>query len=164
MNEYEELLDHAEKENINVIEDYDLSDTRLKGLYCDGVVALDKNIETESERRCVLAEELGHYHTTVGDILDPSSSSNRKQELHARVWAYNKLIGLNGIVDAYKHGCLSSHEVAEYLNVTEAFLQETLSCYRSKYGKYTKFGNYVIYFQPNISVLELIEAIPSKAN
>ena len=43
-----------------------------------------------------MAEELGHYYTGVGDILDQSSVSNRKQELCGRVYAYNKLIGLAG--------------------------------------------------------------------
>ena len=41
-----------------------------------------------------LAEELGHHYTTVGDILDQTNVSNRKQERLARVWAYNRRIGL----------------------------------------------------------------------
>lgn len=118
-------------------------------------IAIRKDMP-EIKKKCVLAEELGHYHTTVGDIMDQSSVANRKQEYHARMWAYNKLIGLNGIVSAHKAGCRNAFEIAEHLEVTEEFLQEALDCYRSKYGTCTKFDNYAIFFEPTIGVLELI--------
>ena len=66
-----------------------------------------------------------------------------------RIVAYNKLAGLRGIVDAYLHHCQSISKSAEYLEVTEEFL-------RNKYGVYTKLDNYVIFFQPNLVVMELI--------
>ena len=156
MTGYEELLTNAEKENVIVIENYDLSNTRLKGLYCDGVVALDKNIKTEKEKKCVMAEELGHYYTAVGNILDQSSAANRKQELHGRAYAYNKLIGLIGIVNAYKHHCHSLSESAEYLGVTEEFMKEALSYYKGKYGTSVTVDSYIIFFEPHIAVLELL--------
>ena len=49
----------------------------------------------------------------------------------------------------------TSYEMADYLGVTEEFLQEALQCYRSKYGICVQYDNYVIYFDP-VSVLELI--------
>ncbi len=156
MTGYEELLIHAEKENVIVIENYDLSDTRLKGLYCDGVVALDKNIQTEKEKKCVMAEELGHYYTATGNILDQSNTSNRKQELRGRAYAYNKLIGLIGIINAYKHHCHSLSESADYLGVTEEFLREALSFYKNKYGTSVTVDSYIIFFEPYVAVLELI--------
>ena len=42
--------------------------------------------------------------------------------------------------------------MAEYLDVTEDYLEEALACYRSKYGVYTVVDNYAIYFIPNIAV------------
>lgn len=103
-----------------------------------------------------MAEELGHYYTGYGNILDQSSASNRKQELHGRVYAYNKLVGLMGIINAYKNHCMSISESAEYLEVTEDFLQDALSYYKNKYGKCATIDNYVIFFEPNIAVLEVI--------
>ena len=44
------------------------------------------------------------------------------------------------------------YEMAEYLDVTEDYLEEALACYRSKYGVYTVVDNYAIYFIPNIAV------------
>lgn len=150
---YEEL--QTENPSVN-IKEMCLADVQgLKGFYYDGNIAIERDM-TSTEKTCVLAEELGHHHTTVGDILDQSSAANRKQELRARLWAYNRLIGLHGIISAYKAGCCNAHEVAEYLDVTEEFLQEALKCYRSKYGLYTQFDNYTIFFEPGIAVLELI--------
>ena len=119
-------------------------------------VYLDDNIETLADKACVLAEELGHYHTTVGDILDQSKVENRKQELHARVWAYDRLIGLRGIVNSYTQGCRTVHETAEHLEVTEEFLTDAIQHYRNKYGVYATLDNYVIYFEPTLGVFELI--------
>ena len=102
-----------------------------------------------------MAEELGHYYTGTGDILDQSSVSNRKQEMHGRIYAYNKLVGLMGIIDAHKHHCQNLFETAEYLDVTEEFLSDVLNYYKAKYGKGVSIDNYVIYFEPCLGVLEL---------
>lgn len=156
MTKYEKLLDNAEADNVTVIEDYAFKSDRLKGLYCDGSIALNKKLCTEAEKACVLAEELGHHYTATGNILDQSTVENRKQEMRGRIVAYNKLVGLRGIVDAYLHHCQSISESAEYLEVTEEFLIDSLNYYRNKYGVYAKLDNYVIFFQPNLVVMELI--------
>ena len=117
-------------------------------------IAIHDGLETTTEKACVLAEELGHYHTTVGDITDLSDFQNRKQERQARLWGYNKLIGLTGIIQAFRAGCHSRHETAEYLGVTEQFLQECIDCYTEKYGEYAKIDNYIIFFIPNLAVME----------
>ena len=130
------------------IAEMDLSDVSgLKGLYYNGCIAIEQGLSS-NEKSCILAEELGHHYTTVGNILDQSSVSNRKQELRARMWAYNKLIGLMGIIKSYEHGCQSYHEMAEYLDVTEEFLRDALEKYHQKYGVCTTVDNYIIYFEP----------------
>lgn len=149
---YEEL--QIRYNNVPVVE-MDLSQIDgLKGLYYNGRIAIKQNMP-ETEKACVLAEELGHHYTTVGNILDQSSVSNRKQELRARMWAYNKLIGLMGIIRCYEHGCQSKHEMAEYLEVTEEFLSEALERYHQKYGKFTTVDNYAIYFEPCLGVVKM---------
>lgn len=155
MNAYERLEDEACRDGIDVIQKKFNSD-RIKGLCCDDTIAINANIETTAEKTCTLAEEYGHYNTTVGNILDLSSSQNRKQERQARLWAYNKQIGLYGLIRAYESGCKNRYEVAEYLEVTEEFLQEAISCYRDKYGVGTTVDNYYIMFIPNLQILKLI--------
>lgn len=154
MTGYEELLTGADKENIIVTDQFDLSGTRLKGLYCDGTIALNRDMYIESEKTCVLAEELGHHYTTVGNIMDQTDVSNRKQERHARIWAYHKLLSLNDLIDSYKCGCQNQFEIAEHLNITEEFLIDSLTYYKEKYGLYTQQDHYIIYFDP-LGILDL---------
>lgn len=152
MTTYTDLLIEADKQHLITKEKPLRANCgRIKG----NRIAIKHDLD-ETEKKCTLAEELGHYHTTVGDIIDQSSDSNRKQELRARLWSYNKLIGLHGIISCYKTGCQTAYDMAEHLGVTEEFLHEALQCYRSKYGIYTRFDNYVVYFEPTLSVLELI--------
>lgn len=150
---YEELMVESEKHNL-IIREKDLPG--YKGRIYKNRVAIRRNIPT-TEKACVLAEELGHYYTTTGDILDQSKVENRKQEFRARLYAYNKMIGLIGIIRAYEHGCRNFYEIAEYLEVTEEFLKEALYSYRSKYGICTKIDNYVIFFQPSLAVLKRLD-------
>ena len=147
---YEELL--VENNNLIVKEKpLPISKGRIKG----NRVAIRKGM-TELEKACVLAEELGHHYTAVGDIIDQSTVENRKQEMYGRAWAYNKQIGLTGLINAYRNHCQNAHEVAEYLNVTDEFLTDSLNYYKSKYGCCTQVDNFVIFFEPNIAVMELI--------
>lgn len=150
--EYEKLLEEAEKEMLEV-KDKPLcaSDGRIKGRR----IALRKNL-TATDKKCVLAEELGHYYTTAGNILDQSDTGNRKQEYRARIWSYDKLIGLAGILSAYRAGCSNLHEMAEHLAVKEEFLAKALVCYRSKYGICTRYENCIIYFEPCLGVWECV--------
>lgn len=88
-------------------------------------------------------------------ILDLSNTSNRKQELRARAWAYDKLIGLSGIISCFEAGCRNLYEMAEHLEVTEEFLKETIERYRQKYGAFATVRNYIIYFDPAVGVMKL---------
>ena len=154
MNKFEKLEDVAYQDDVDVL-NYRLESNNIKGLYCDGVIAIREDM-TIPEKTCALAEELGHHETSVGNILDMTSAANRKQERQARLWAYNKQIGLIGLVRAFEHGCQNRFEIAEYLEVTEEFLEECIECYRNKYGICKQVDNYVVYFIPQLSVMKLV--------
>lgn len=158
MSTYEELQDQACADGIDVM-DYEFNSPNIKGLYCNSTVAINKSISTQAEKSCVLAEELGHHYTTVGNIIDQTKVSNRKQEYRARLYGYNLKIGLIGIVHAYEAGCQNLYEMAEYLDATEEYLKEALECYHSKYGLYTTVKNYIIYFEP-FSVVKIFTSEP----
>ena len=149
---YETLLEEADSQFL-VVKEKPLRahNGRIKG----NRIAIKKDIPT-IQKACVLAEELGHHYTTVGNILDQSKTENRKQERRARLWAYKRAFDLVDLVSAYKHGCRNRYEIAEYLEVTESFLQEALDTYKEKYGPYTKVDRYVVYFEP-LGVLELYD-------
>lgn len=155
MKKLEQLEQEAFEDKVK-IHDYYLGEENLKGFYIDGNIAINTSVNNDTEKVCILAEELGHHHTSVGNIVDLSDLQNRKQERQARLWGYNKLIGLTGIINAFCAGCHSRHDTAEYLNVTEEFLQECIDCYTEKYGVYTKVGSYTVFFIPNLAVMEVI--------
>ncbi len=149
---YNALLNEANAEGISIKErPFKTYDGRLKGKD----IYLRKDMNT-TEKSCVLAEELGHYYTTVGDILDMNVPENRKQERQARLWGYNRVIGLFGLIRAYEHGCKDKYEIAEYLDVTEEYLEDCIDCYRDKYGECKTVDNYTIYFIPNLMIFKKI--------
>ena len=151
--DYEELLREALEENLMVRElPLQASDGRIKG----DRIAIRKDIETSVEKACVLAEELGHHHTTVGNILAQETPQNRKQERQARFWAYEKAIGLDGLIEAYEHGCRSWHDTAEFLEVTEEFLIDAVEAYRQKYGVGVRSGKYYVSFEPELWVMKKV--------
>ena len=149
---YEELK--TKHKDLNIVE-MDLSEVKgLKGLYFDGNIALERKM-SQTEKSCVLAEELGHYYTTSGNILDQTDVSNRKQEYRARLYGFNLKIGLMGLIRAFEHGCRSASDIAEYLDVTKEYLKEAVDCYRSKYGVCAIVDNYAIYFIPALGVMKI---------
>ena len=153
MDNYEMLLDQAESSGLSVQEKpLQYNDGRIRG----NRILIRSTIETRCQKAAVLCEEIGHYETAVGNILDQSVTANRKQELRGRIWAYNRLIGLTGILRAYKMGCRNRYEIAECLDVPEDTLQEALNYYHARYGVCTQVDNYVIYFEPALGVMELI--------
>lgn len=153
MDKAEELRQQAADCGADVI-DWDFGSDRIKGMYCNGVIAISKNLKDSTEQACVLAEEIGHHLTASGNILDQHQVENRKQELKGRAWAYDRLIGLDGIVRAHDAGCQSRYEAAEYLCVSEGTLQDAIDYYHEKYGLYVKVGRHTIYFEP-LGVMEM---------
>lgn len=148
---YEQLLAHSDEAGLVVREKpLKYNNGRIKG----NRIAIRQNIETQKEKACVLAEELGHHYTSSGNILDQTKVENVKQEQRARMWAYNKQIGLYGIINAYKRGCRNIHEMADHLDVTEEFLRDALEAYRLKYGQCVDIDNYTVYFEPYLMVAD----------
>lgn len=147
---YEDLLIKFTDSKSNLIikeKNLPVNKGRIKGKK----IAIRRNL-TFKEKGCVLAEELGHHYTTVGDILDQSDVWNRKQELQARTWAYDEVLGLDSIITAHKRGCKTIYEMAEYLEVTESFLADMLKRYCDRYGTHVEYGDYIITFIPNLNV------------
>ena len=124
MNRYEELI--AEYENELNIEEHSMIN---KGLYCDNVVWINRKMST-AEKLSIVAEEIGHYKTSSGNILEQDSIANIKQELQARRWAYEKVLPLDLVMQAITNGLTEVYDLAEHFDVTEMFMRECLKHYR----------------------------------
>lgn len=118
-----DLMKEAENDGIKVVEMNFESDA--DGLCLGNKVAIRSSL-TNSEKKCVLAEEIGHIKTTVGNILNTKDMNKYKQERKARIWAYQKLLNIDMIIDAASKGYTETYDMAEYLNIDEKFLKDYL--------------------------------------
>lgn len=149
---YEDLLQEAEQSGL-IVKEKPLR--AYKGRIKGNRIAIKKDLDY-IDKRCTLIEELGHYYTTSGNILDQSKIDNRKQERKARAWGYKRLVGITDLINAFKYGVQNRYELAEYLNVTEEFIEDALKYYGQRYGPYVIIDNYVVYFEP-LAVMEVWE-------
>lgn len=147
---YDDLLVQADEEEL-IVREKPLSgrDGQIYG----NRVAIRRDLSS-IQKACVLAEELGHYYTSTGDILDLSSADNCRQEQCARLWGYRRMITTEKLVDAKKAGCHNLHEIADYLEVTEEYLHQAIEKYRSIYGTCYQKDNYLIIFEPAFDIYE----------
>ena len=122
MTKYEKLM--ARYVNLHIEERPMKNDV----LYADDCIWINRNMP-ECRRYCTLAEEIGHYETSVGDILDQTNTNNRRQERAARKWAYEEILPVENILFAAQDGHTDIWDMAEYLEVDEAFLKDALRHY-----------------------------------
>lgn len=157
MTKYENLLTEAEKTGVDVIE-LDLGTRKKCGKYLsnkkENIAVINAKLE-DVEKYEVLAEELGHHHTSFGNIVNQSNISNIKQEKLARKWGYEKLVGIVSLINAFENGIRTKHAIAEHLNITEQFLNEAIQHYKEKYGVYYEIDNYLLYFEPYLTVFKM---------
>lgn len=107
--------------------------TKLGGLIYGDRVYINKSADYTNQNE-YLAEEIAHYQTSVGDILNQSEIECRKQELVARQRACTLLITLDGLLDCYKDGLDTPNELAEHFDVSVDFLYKAIDTYRTKNG------------------------------
>ena len=144
MGKYEDML--IAHDYIEIIECDNLP-KRLSGLWLGDIILINRNLPITSKLE-TLAEELAHNELTYGNIVDQSSFNHRKFESYARRLAYEKLIPLKDIVKAFLQGIHNLYELANFFEVTEGFVQQSIAHYKQKYGLTTRCGDYVIAFEP----------------
>ncbi|MDM0928247.1 ImmA/IrrE family metallo-endopeptidase [Clostridium perfringens] len=153
MTKYERLMYEAECHGAKVIE-IDLDTDKPCGKCVDNIIVINSNINTK-EKTCILAEELGHYIKNLGDITNQTEICNKKQELVARRWGFDKAVGLVGLINAFENNCRTAFEIADFLGVTKEYFDEAIDYYRAKYGVMYKIDNYIIYFIPSLGICKM---------
>lgn len=150
MTKYESLVTKAEKSGAKVIE-VNFGTNKKCGKCIDNLIFINSNLQ-EKDKLSILAEELGHYKTTYGNITKQSTISDKKQEFKARRWGHKHIVSLEGIVEAIEHNCINRFEVAEYLGVTDEYFEECINDYRKQFGIYVHLGKYTLTFEPSFSI------------
>ena len=156
MTKLEKLEQEAADKGLEIIE-HPFQSERIKGLCVDHTIALSRRLRSYKEKACVLAEEIAHHDLNVGDILDQSDAGASQQEHRARMRAFDRLVGLSGIVSCFKAGDRTIWEMADRLEVTEDFLREALEAYRNRYGDGVALDGCWISFEPHLDVVEMVE-------
>ncbi len=124
-----EMLKLAHEEGIKV--EYWDFEPPLDGIYVavpglPPVIGMSNRLFESSPRfRCVLAEELGHHFTTVGDALPKKFFHYRdrlsvsKAEYRALKWAAEYLMPRAKLERAFRSGCTEIWGLAERFGVTD---------------------------------------------
>lgn len=106
------------------------------------------------EQHEYLAEEIGHYKTTVGDIIDQKFNlNNRKQEQKARDYGCKLLVTLDGLIECYKSYLTTEYEIAEYFQVTVPYLRKSINMYRRKFGDRFTYKQYIFDLSNGLFIL-----------
>lgn len=156
MTDYEKLQQIAADKGIDVI-DWPFESDRIRGLYCDKVIALNCKLPNSTAKACVLEEEIAHHDLTSGDIISMEMPQNRHQEQKARMLAITRRVGLDQLVDALRQGYRSRTDIADYLDVTEEFLDAAIEGYRQKYGICVRVGEDVLMLDPAVGLMSQID-------
>lgn len=152
MREYDDLLINANKQGFSIVE-IDLGTDTPCGKCIGNTIYINNRITTK-EKACILAEEIGHYYLTVGDITNQMDINNKKQELKARRYGYSLLIEPDDIIHAVKKGCNNRYEIADYLNISEEFFEKLIEDYKKRYGMGVLVGNYYLQLEPNLGIIK----------
>ena len=144
MNQFESLEDELYIEDKIAIE-------RLKLNHANGYyrrygsgfafIAVSSDL-TLTEAKCTAFHEAGHHYT-----LSESDNEDRN-ELRADTWAAKRLIPVSKLIKALTAGCINVYEAAEFLEVTERFLQKTLEIYSRIYGEFYGLDEWTVMFNP----------------
>lgn len=116
----------AAKENIEVV-DYAFN-KMINGVYIDNLkcIGLDKSL-TDTERKCTIAEELGHYYCNATYPLSCTDETLiNKAEYRAQKWAVKALVSPSDIQRIKQLNLKYKWEIAEFLGVTELIAEKAL--------------------------------------
>lgn len=173
MKKLEKLYKLASDFNIS-IHFFDLKHIGVLGLNVEKdnmphMIFLDHSIKQDSKLHLeVLAHELGHYFTTVGNFIDTKSYfcklQNGKCENKADRWAYDYLIPEQELILVLNKKNFSAYDLSEYLEVSLEFLTKRLE-YLSlqKHTLYLGNNKYLVLTNlPNIIVCESVYFNQSK--
>lgn len=129
----ERLMQITESENIAV--EYSKLKYPIRGFYwkpIDALPIIGLSLSLHSDyrlHRCVLAEELGHHFTSVGEHIAKKHHSIQdrlsidKCEYKALRWAANFLVPEDDLLDTIRDGLCEVWELAEEFNVTEDMMR-----------------------------------------
>ena len=124
------------------IVDYDFP-SKIRGVYHNGVIGINKDVHDPIERRCIIACEMGRHLMRKNNSI---VLTEEQEHIAAFYWAVNYLMPLSAFIEANKHG-VSASDFADYLQVTQQFVNTGIEFYKNCMGKRVFYHNHVIDFE-----------------
>lgn len=118
---FEEL---TEREKIDIFHDNKMKN-KAKIIKYNGTSILlnNKKIKSETERKCLLAEELGHYYYDAYYTLNSNQTFIDKQEYRAKKWKCLTCISKKSLLDCFSRGITNIYDIATELQVEPNMVQ-----------------------------------------
>lgn len=141
-----DIYNLIEKENI-ILDEINFKQNNIEGIYfkvpgLSPTIGINKNIVSDTRKYIsILAEELGHHFTSIGDLSAECITYTQKinksrQEKRARIWAANYLISDKEINGAILQNIGNIYDLAIHFNVTEEIIKYKLLSIYLKEDKY----------------------------
>jgi len=90
---------------------------------------------TQRTRATILAEEFGHYKTSVGDTVRSSDDVRiHRAEERALRSAVDMLVSPEDVIQAIRAGVRNWYELSEVLDLSEPFLRHAVEIWKQRYG------------------------------
>ena len=100
-------------------------------------------------RSAILAEEYGHFKTSVGDTVRGSDDVRiRRAEERAMRAAVDMLVRPEDVIQAIRSGVRNWFELAEALDQPESFLRKAVSVWQRQYGPVYTTDDSVLWLDP----------------
>lgn len=140
MTPYEHLEQLASSHGVLIDTAFMEADDGSDGYYIgfDGfghVIFINRH-RTMAQRTAALAEELGHFFRSTGDISQLRDFYARRQELLGRAWSYDHLLPPEQALHHLQNGNGTAWELAEEADLPEPFVQEAVA-YHARKGRVT---------------------------
>ena len=119
-----ELYDLAERDHIDIVDCPALSRDGVSALLADGSCV----IGLKRPQKAVLAHELGHCECLSFYEEKSPYGLRSRAETRAQKWAIRHVVSRNELLALIGRG-FALWEIAEYLEIDEAFVKDALSLY-----------------------------------
>jgi len=133
----EKLIDEAQAQGILVDDTILSEESSVGGLYLGWpklnlhVILINRH-RSQRHQTAVMAEEIGHYHTCVGNALDQNDVVAVKKENAGRGAAYQRVIPAQKLKKAMTSGNRTVWDLSEALDLPATFILEALQYYTVK--------------------------------
>ena len=126
-----DLENIAQREKIDVI-NFKMRKNKARIINCNkSYIFMDySEINTYTEEKCLLAEELGHYYYSAYYTLSSDKNFIDKQEYKALKWKSLACVSPKSILRCFKNGICNLSDIAEELQVEPNMVEFAYNYYR----------------------------------